>query len=152
MVVVGVVPWKVRRLYAASGRGHVTALEIAKVAKGFMLLFCNCAYESLQNDNKVSDNELGGSCKNPCPVIFFSLTTPTPPHPYKPPGPHSVRFGSFRVRLGPFRVRFGSFSGGVGVGSGWGRGGGGRGGVLSCTRLRVPPVALHVSQLLSWIL
>ena len=70
-------------------------------------------------------------------VIFFSLTTPTPPHPDKPLrpshprgldfGPFRLRlapFGSVRLRLAPFRVCSGSVSGpfrGCWVGSWWGR-------------------------------
>ena len=68
-------------------------------------------------------------------VISFSLTTPTPRHPDKPPcrptprgldfGPFRLRLALFRVRLAPFRLRFGVLGGvldGVGAGSGSGRG------------------------------
>ena len=68
-------------------------------------------------------------------VIFFFLTTPTPP-PW-PSHRRELDFGPFRVRFGPFRVRLGSVSGPF-RGVGWGRAEGKRISKFSVTFRTVP--------------
>ena len=96
-----------------------------------------------------------------CPVessllIFFSLTTPTPPSWQTTTFPpqrawkmsNSIHFGPFRVRFGPFRA-----TSGESWGVGWGRGGGvGERGFCQGKEYRYS-VAMHfpAPKCLSWL-